>query len=154
MSFLINSSVAIYRGWFTTYTPFQSTLEFWGTLSDEAVVGIGTVELTTSPQPRSTERNSLTLHDVLHVSTLSCNAFGQPILKGGAYTVMFGEYGAAKGGVTEASGRMVAYFDHESPAFGLKVFEPTGRVLGPSMLGHGGFWLNDCHWSAGERARW
>jgi hypothetical protein len=69
------------RGWFTTFTPFQSTLAghiaFGGPGS--AVEGIGNVSLKLYTDERDLSKyKSIVLKDVLYVPSLVCNIIGQP----------------------------------------------------------------------------
>ncbi|KAL0467839.1 hypothetical protein QR685DRAFT_573970 [Neurospora intermedia] len=73
-STMSNVSVAKDREWFTTYTPFNSTVCISG--QNLAVRGIGTVNLNVKRHPARTGRRNqsiLPLRTVLHVPDATCN---------------------------------------------------------------------------------
>ena len=79
-----NVNTAVDRGWFTTYTPYNTyTIDdvFGG--NPTAVYGIGTVTIQVLKHKVNKGKRSqrtITLHDVLHTPTSICNIVGRPFL--------------------------------------------------------------------------
>lgn len=79
-----NVNTAVDRGWFTSYTPYQTHLVddvFGG--PPTAVHGIGSVEIRVLKHKVNKGQRShrtIILHDVLHVPTYPCNVLGMPFL--------------------------------------------------------------------------
>ncbi|KHE82781.1 hypothetical protein GE21DRAFT_10355, partial [Neurospora crassa] len=157
-STMSNVSVAKDREWFTTYTPFKSTVCISG--QNLAVRGIGTVNLNVKRHPARTGRRNqsiLPLRTVLHVPDATCNILAKiPNIDGQScsvyifpargesrsYSVMDGEEVEGhhhtgqqtqqnklmKGCIKDHTGKMVAYFDPDHVLFTLKL---SGPPIGP-----------------------
>ncbi|KAK3391643.1 hypothetical protein B0T20DRAFT_424376 [Sordaria brevicollis] len=163
-STMSNVSVAKDREWFTTYTPFDSTVCISG--QNLAVRGIGTVNLNVKRHPARAGRQNqgiLPLRTVLHVPDATCNILAKiPNIDGQScsvfifpsrgesrsYSVMDGEEveghhasgpktqnDLMKGCIKDHKGRMVAYFDPEHVLFALKLSgPPIGPITRESVL--------------------
>ncbi|KAK3486552.1 uncharacterized protein B0T23DRAFT_407496 [Neurospora hispaniola] len=158
-----NVSVAKDREWFTTYTPFKSTVCISG--QNLAVRGIGTVNLNVKRHPARTGRRNqsiLPLRTVLHVPDATCNILAKiPNIDGQScsvyifpargesrsYSVMDGEEVEGhhtgqtqqkelmKGCIKDHTGKMVAYFDPDHVLFTLKLSgPPIGPITRESVL--------------------
>lgn len=163
-STMSNVSVAKDREWFTTYTPFDSTVCISG--QNLAVRGIGTVNLNVKRHPvRAGRQNQgiLPLRTVLHVPDATCNILAKiPNIDGQScsvyifpargesrsYSVIDGEeveghhsgqrqqqMQLMKGCIKDHKGRMVAYFDPNHVLFALKLSgPPIGPITRESVL--------------------
>lgn len=161
--FLNNSNVHVAkdRGWFKTYTPFESKINsspFTSPSNHSPVLGIGTVEIPTKRSPNLSGKpshGSLQLKEVLHVPEALCNIIGQPIASSDGYRVemSFGE--KSNGSIKDGQGKNIAYFDPNSPLFAIKVKDlPTGPKLGPHVLRKGGMYMISCRWDSTEKQKW
>ncbi|KAJ4414114.1 hypothetical protein N0V85_003286 [Neurospora sp. IMI 360204] len=162
-STMSNVSVAKDREWFTTYTPFDSTVCISG--QNLAVRGIGTVNLNVKRHPTRAGRQNqgiLPLRTVLHVPDATCNILAKiPNIDGQScsvyifpargesrsYSVMDGEEVEGhhngqkqqnelmKGCIKDHKGKMVAYFDPDHVLFALKLSgPPIGPITRESVL--------------------
>ncbi|CAO2653304.1 Nn.00g027150.m01.CDS01 [Neocucurbitaria sp. VM-36] len=150
----INVHVAKDRGWFTSYTPFQSTL---GPLySDESwpVVGVGTVMLSTPPAPGSPISNVLRLENVLHVPSFFCNAIGCPLVMGHEYNFSYEGNDKTKGAILDSSQQPAAYFLPGREQYVPEVLAPRGETLGPTVFQPDAIYSVSCEWSEEERQKW
>lgn len=139
-------SVAKDRGWFTEYTPFETTLgNIYGIGPDLQVSGIGTVVLRTQRSPNPTgddAAGTLRLTNVLHAPTCFCNILGMPI--GWEYPVLTGPQDAegSSGEILDLAHRPLAYFDGNRPLFQIQLSEPPlNPPLGPHVLRSGGHYM-------------
>ncbi|USP77744.1 hypothetical protein yc1106_05018 [Curvularia clavata] len=160
-AFLNNSNVHVAkdRGWFKTYTPFNSTVSdfLFASSRNTPVLGIGTVEIPTKRSPnRSGVSSHGTLHlkEVLHVPDFVCNVIGGPIFSDGYdVTIRFGP--TKLGTIEDSQGKSMAYFDPSRPLLCIKVRNsPEGPKLGPYALQKDKMYALSCRWEPREEQRW
>ncbi|KAJ8107559.1 hypothetical protein OPT61_g8779 [Boeremia exigua] len=120
--FLNNSNVHVAkdRGWFKTYTPFDSALQhsIFTSPGDLPVLGIGSVEIPTKRSPNRSgvsSHASLHLKQVLHVPGFICNVIGSPLYDSEGYDVVIGGRGPTSRGVIKdrddkLGGAMAVFF--------------------------------------------
>jgi hypothetical protein len=154
-------SVAKDRGWFKTYTPFTSTVDaspFVGPSQHLSVLGVGTVEIPTKRSPNTSgvvSHGTLLLHEVLHVPDALCNSIGQPLMSTDEYTPTIYAGTKSRGTIKDIHGKIVAYFDPQSPLLAIKVRHlPSGPMLGPHALKKDRIYVLGCEWAAAEKRKW
>lgn len=151
------------RGWFTSYTAFQSRAgSIYNSTEDMEVAGIGTVVLPVKRSPNRRGSNAHThivLKEVLHCPTAFCNILGFPQDFREVYNIKI-QFGTGnektKGSIINMSGgEPVAYFDPKGPLFQLKLSgPPIGPVLAPTAFKPDGLYMISVRWSDEERSRW
>lgn len=105
-----NVNTAVDRGWFTTYTPYNTyTIDdvFGG--NPTPVYGIGTVTIQVLKHKVNKGKRSqrtITLHDVLHTPTSICNTVGRPFLVENEGIMSF-----ADGVLRSPDGSIIAFFE-------------------------------------------
>jgi len=81
-----NVSTAVNRGWFKTYTPYETyTVDPLFRGNPTRVCGIGTVTIIIESVKQKSKKGkrsplTLTLHNVLHIPTFFCNIIGKPFI--------------------------------------------------------------------------
>ncbi|KAJ3480327.1 hypothetical protein NLG97_g8094 [Lecanicillium saksenae] len=127
------STAALHQSWFCDdYKPISS---FVPTIYDSEVhaIGIGTVHLSlkVTPDKSNHEHTTLTLRNVLHTPSITCNIIGTPILVD--YQIIFSFNAKSKATITRKDGSAVGYFVPGSKRFELRLSgPPVGPKVGPS----------------------
>ncbi|KAF1808623.1 hypothetical protein P152DRAFT_382703, partial [Eremomyces bilateralis CBS 781.70] len=152
-----NVHVAKDKGWFTTYTPFDSKVGCIYHDGTSKVVGIGTVTLSVNRAPRlkgSESHNTIVLNDVLHVPSFLSNVIAM-------HAVGFNHTWACRKGLFDKNGRYIAYFDPKCTFDVLKLSgPPVGPVVGRSIFliseleRRRVHYLVNATWSNEEYRRW
>ncbi|KAJ4360797.1 uncharacterized protein N0V89_001364 [Didymosphaeria variabile] len=151
---LSNVHVAKDRDWFTSYTPFESTLASLYGGSNMRILGIGTVHIPVKQTPNSTSTTLWRLEDVLHVPDFVCNALGAPLVDKYGYTFIWGGDKTSKGTIRNDLDQQIAYFLAKRPLYVLAIEAPEGKQLGPPVIVEGKNWMINCRWEDTERKKW
>ncbi|EUC50434.1 hypothetical protein COCMIDRAFT_81932 [Bipolaris oryzae ATCC 44560] len=170
--FLDNSNVHVAkdRGWFMTYTPFNSYIKSSLFCSPRylPVLGVGTVRIPTkcsSTQSGISNHSYLRLEQVLHVPGFICNVISSSVMISDGYNIQKHVSRRSKGAVKDRSGKQIAFFNRNTPHYSIRVrSRPEGPRLGPHVLRKNGmymiscYWVHNgeqkCHWEQSEEQKW
>ena len=141
-----NVHVAQDRGWFTSYTPFTTTLD--GGIS---VAGVGDVTLPTKTHPSRTgaaSQGTMIIRDVLHAPSVFCNIVGTPVMPDCNCVIQF-EAGSNKF-IDQKSGACIGLIDN----IGLYKLRLRGQSAKQTSLDPDKAYMIRATWPSTERARW
>ncbi|KAL9623231.1 MAG: hypothetical protein Q9160_002546 [Pyrenula sp. 1 TL-2023] len=162
-----NAHIAIDKGSFKKYTPFESYVLTVADKRHLSVRGIGCVELKVKRSAKSSESHTVLLENVLHVPEWVCNIFSDTFFDGGEYAHLWTSEGAAfwekkyvetqDEGAEEA--RLVEWgYTHD--LFGLeklRVVEPSGgrSIITEEYDANGKeIWCVNLAWPASQMMKW
>ncbi|KAK3628713.1 hypothetical protein LTR56_015674 [Elasticomyces elasticus] len=150
-----NVHVANHRDWFTTFTPFSSTITDRSGTS-HAIEGIGDVTLEVrrmigaaakAAKNKAMVNSTIVLHDVLYVPAFVCNVLGEPVRQD--YDVSIG---VDKLLTDKNTGRGVGLLERNEA--GLTKMILKGQAKGSSSISKDESGETSATWSDGERKKW
>ncbi|KAL8735800.1 MAG: hypothetical protein Q9166_000664 [cf. Caloplaca sp. 2 TL-2023] len=150
-----NVHIANHRDWFTSYTPFATTVNSGlGAAFDTAggirVEGIGDVELPVKIHPTKTGHlyhRTILLRGVLYAPSATCNILGGPIMK--EHKVILDSNSGSKI-TSKATGACVGLLDMNK----LIRLRLRGQSAKQSSLDPNGMYIIRARWDDSERLKW
>lgn len=142
--------VASHRDWFTSYTPFSTSVS-GGFGNEVSVAGIGDVKLPTKTHPTKAGtafQGTIILRDVLYAPSGVCNIIGSPILDD--YDIDM-DFGARAGKVNSRTNGARAGLLNLNTLIRLRL---RGQTATQSSLDPDSHFFIRANWPPDERAKW
>lgn len=162
-----NAHIAINKGIFKKYTPFESYVLTLADRKHLSVRGIGSVELQIKKSATGNDSHTVLLENVLHVPEWVCNIFSDTFFEGGAYAHLWTNEGAVfwekkyvEGPEGEPEETHLVEWGYTNEFFGLeklKIVEPSvGRSIITEEYEANGkeIWCVNLTWPASQMMKW